>query len=72
MPKISKLSMLGKLSFGSRIPPEQTRQQRVVEYKKIIHFSFFLEERERAKKTKTNDRVLKERMFCLFLTDVDV
>ena len=51
MPKISKLSMLGKLSFGSRIPPEQTHRQRVVEYKKIIHFSFFLE--ERAKKTKT-------------------
>ena len=38
--------MLGKLSFGSRIPPEQTHRQRVVEYKKIIHFSFFLEERE--------------------------
>ena len=70
MPKISKLSMLGKLSFGSRIPPEQTRQQRVVEYKKIIHFSFFLEEREG--KEDKDDRVLKERMLCLFLTDVHV
>jgi len=71
--------MLSKPSFGSRFPPEQTRQQRVVEYKKIIHFSFFLEvawkrereRRERAKNTK-NDRVLIKGTLCLFLENVEV
>ena len=72
MPKISKLSMLGKLSFGSRIPPEQTRHQRVVEYKKIIHFSTSVFYWKREGKEDNDDRVLKERILCLFLTDVDV
>ena len=64
--------MLDKLSFGSRIPPQQTCQQRVVEYKKIIHFSFFLEEREGKEDKEERSSVERTNALCLFLTDVDV
>ena len=58
--------MLDKLSFGSRIPPEQTRQQRVVEYKKIIHLSFFLEEREGKEDKEERSNVKRTHVLSIF------